>query len=313
MEKHVLFQIPALYRDDFRITGYTFGEGEKSACIVGSLRGNENQQLYICAKLVQRLKKLEAMGRIKKGHQIMVIPSANSYSMNIKKRFWSIDNTDINRMFPGYNQGETTQRIAGGLFEAIHSYTYGMQFASFYMPGNFIPHVRVMKINEEPNAELLQLAKEFNLPYVVSHTPRPYDTATLNYYWQVWGAKAFSIYTTTTDEIDQSSAEQAIAGILNFLTKQGIICGEGLVANESNIVATKQIINIRTKKAGFLVPFVKAGDIVKKDQVLAEIVHTYEGNVLSKIVAPVEGTILFARNEYKTYENTAVYKIIPKE
>ena len=35
--------------------------------------------------------------------------------MNIGKRFWSADNTDINRMFPGYNLGETTQRIAAGV------------------------------------------------------------------------------------------------------------------------------------------------------------------------------------------------------
>ena len=46
MEKKVLFEIKALYRDDFRVTGYSFGEGERSACIVGSMRGNENQQIY---------------------------------------------------------------------------------------------------------------------------------------------------------------------------------------------------------------------------------------------------------------------------
>lgn len=311
MEKKIIFQIPALYRDDFRITGYSFGSGEKSACIVGSLRGNENQQLYICSQLIRRLKQLESEGKLVEGKEILVIPSANAYSMNIKKRFWSIDNTDINRMFPGYNEGETTQRIAGGLFDAINQYTYGMQFASFYMPGNFIPHVRVMKINELPNVELLELAKQFELPYVVSHAPRPYDTATLNYNWQIWGTKAFSIYTTTTDEIDHKSAKQAITGILHFLTKQGVIQDTVNTTTTSAIVATKQIVNVRTKKSGFLDPFVKAGDQVEKGQLLAEIVHTYEGEVLSQITAPIRGTILFARNEYKTYENTAVFKIVP--
>ncbi len=55
----------------------------------------------------------------------------------IKKRFWSIDNTDINRMFPGYDKGETTQRIAAGIFEKIKDYKYGIQFASFYIPGGW--------------------------------------------------------------------------------------------------------------------------------------------------------------------------------
>ncbi len=310
MEKKIIFKIPALYRDDFRITGYTFGEGEKSACIVGSLRGNENQQLYVCAKLVQRLKKLEELGRIKAGHQILVIPSANSYSMNTKKRFWGIDNTDINRMFPGYNEGETTQRIADGLFKEIKDYAYGMQLSSFYMPGNFVPHVRVMRIGDEPNVELLELAKQFGLPYVVSHDPRPFDTATLNYNWQVWNTKAFSIYTTTTQEIDKDSAEQAINAIFNFLAKQGIIEYQGYHGFVSQIVERHDIVTVRNDQAGFMDSAVKAGERVRENQVLAEIIDTYEGEVLSELRSPVNGTILFARNENKAYQNTAVYKII---
>lgn len=56
-----------------------------------------------------------------------------------------MDDTDINRMFPGYNKGETTQRIAAGLFEKLQGYEYGIQMASFYMPGEFIHHVRIVK------------------------------------------------------------------------------------------------------------------------------------------------------------------------
>ena len=56
MKKEVLYEIKAIYRDDFRVTGYTFGEGEKALCIVGSMRGNENQQLFCCSRLVARLR-----------------------------------------------------------------------------------------------------------------------------------------------------------------------------------------------------------------------------------------------------------------
>ncbi|MFI3237884.1 MAG: M14 family metallopeptidase [Lachnospiraceae bacterium] len=310
MEKKILFEIPALYRDDFRITGYTFGTGEQSACVVGSLRGNENQQLYVCAKLIERLKKLEAAGRIIEGKQILVVPSANAYSMNIQKRFWGIDNTDVNRMFPGYNEGETTQRIAGGLFEAIKDYEYGMQFASFYMPGHFVPHVRVMNVNDCMNGKLLRLAKDFGLPYVVSHEPRPFDTATLNYNWQVWETKAFSIYTTTTEEIDKESAEQAIKAILNFLGKQGVIDYRGYDGYVSQVVGKNDIVTVRNEDAGFIDLFVKAGERVEKGQVLAQIIDSYEGHMIRELISPVNGTILFARNESKAYQKSAVFKII---
>ncbi len=119
-------EIHNIYRDDFRLRAFSFGEGEKALCIVGSSRGNEYQQIFTCSRVLQRLKKLEAEGRFEENRQVMVIPTLNPASMNIGKRFWSIDNTDINRKFPGYALGETTQRIAAAVFEVVNKYPIGM-------------------------------------------------------------------------------------------------------------------------------------------------------------------------------------------
>lgn len=140
MQKKIIYELNALYREPMRVVGYAFGDcgdREKSVCVVGSMRGNEVQQMYACSRLIQRLKKLEEQRAVAEGKSILVIPCVNSYSMNIGKRFWSTDNTDINRMFPGYSEGETTQRIAAGVFEAVKDYQIGIQFASNYMPGRF--------------------------------------------------------------------------------------------------------------------------------------------------------------------------------
>jgi len=93
--------------------------------------------MYICSQIVKRLKILEKSGMIREGIEILVMPCVNYYSMNIGKRFWSMDNTDINRMFPGYDLGETTQRIADGVFKQLQGYRYGIQLTSFYQTGNF--------------------------------------------------------------------------------------------------------------------------------------------------------------------------------
>ena len=39
-------------RDNFRIKGYRFGEGEKTMAIVGAMRGDEIQVLHGCRQLV---------------------------------------------------------------------------------------------------------------------------------------------------------------------------------------------------------------------------------------------------------------------
>ena len=128
MKKECIYTLKNLYRDDLNIYGYRFGKGEKAACIVGSIRGNEIQQLYICSQLVKTLKRLEEKGAIVGRNEILVIPSVNHSSMNIGKRFWATDNTDINRMFPGYDEGETTQRMRQGCFRRFRDTATGFSF-----------------------------------------------------------------------------------------------------------------------------------------------------------------------------------------
>ena len=306
MHKRVLYQMDGLYRDDFRITGYEFGQGEKSVCIVGSSRGNEVQQIYCCSKLVRKFRQLEVEGRIEENHKILIIPSLNPYSMNIKKRFWPTDNTDINRMFPGYNIGETTQRIADGVFQEISEYRFGIQFTSFYMPGNFVPHVRLM----EEGYSKTDIASQFGMPYIVVRKVRPYDTTTLNYNWQVWNTQAFSLYTTATEQIDPNGAGQAVLSILNFCASQGIVRYQGPSPVQSKVVIDTDLVSVRTSESGIFEPLVKAGEHVTIGQPLANIIHPYESELLETLYAPVEGKVFFIHNEPLTYANTAVIKLV---
>lgn len=306
MKKRVIYEIKALYRDNFRVTGYEFGEGEKSVCIVGSMRGNEVQQLYVCSLLVKKFKQLEEEGRIKKGHRVLIIPSINPYSMNIQKRFWPTDNTDINRMFPGYDLGETTQRIADGVFQEIKDYTYGIQFTSFYMPGEFMPHIRMM----EEGYSKVELAKQFDMPYVVLRKVRPYDTTTLNYNWQVWDTQAFSFYTTTTSRIDRKSAGQAVLSVLKFLAAQNIVTYNGPRTTASKVVEDVDMVSVQTAKSGIFESLVRVGEHVEEGQPLANIVHPYDGEIMETLYAPLDSVVFFMHSDPLTYADTAVFKLV---
>ncbi len=306
MKKVTVYRIKGLYRDDFRVTGYEFGKGKKTLCIIGSMRGNELQQLYCCSNLVKKFKQLEEEKRIKSGVKILIIPCCNPYSMNIQKRFWPIDNTDINRMFPGFDQGETTQRIADGVFSAIQDYEYAIQFTSFYMPGDFVPHIRMM--NEGYSD--VDTAKLFGLPYVVRRMVRPYDTATLNYNLQVWDTKAYSIFSTTTSRIDTKSAGQAVLAILRFCGNIGIVKYSDKGLHPSRVIDDTELVSVQTAKSGLFDAAVKAGDHIEEGTILANIIHPYDGEIMETLYAPVSGIVFFIHSDPLTYANTAVVKII---
>lgn len=306
MRKEVIYSLSSPYREEMKISAYRFGHGKKAACIVGSIRGNEVQQLYVCSQIIKKLTELEASGAIVSGNEIMVVPSVNHHSMNIGKRFWAVDNTDINRMFPGYNLGETTQRIAAGVFEEVKDYDYGIQFASFYMPGDFIPHVRMMDTGKQSAS----LASLFGLPYVVIRKPRPIDTTTLNYNWQVWDTNAFSIYTNETDEVDEASARQAVAAVMRFLTRMGILRYHNHSGYIATVISEEELTQIKSNVGGIYRRLKHPGEEVHMGDVLAEIVHPFEGEVISQIIAPTEGIIFFAHKKPLVTENEVIYKII---
>ena len=306
MKKEVIYSLKSPYRDEFRITGYRFGKGNKAACIVGAIRGNEVQQLYTCSQLIKELKKLEKRGSITRNNEILVIPSVNSYGMNIGRRFWSADNTDVNRMFPGDDKGETTERIAAGVFENVQGYSYGIQFASFYMPGKFIPHVRMM----ETGYQSPSLANLFGLKYVVIRKPKPFDTVTLNYSWQMWNTNAFSVYTNATDQIDELSAKHAVVAVLRFLTRMGIIKYNSHSGYIASVINEDDLKSVKTEAAGIYRRIKNPGDAVERGDVLAEILDPYEGEIISQILSPTDGVIFFAHTSPLVMENVVGYKII---
>jgi hypothetical protein len=306
MRKETLFSLQGLYREDFKVEGYRFGVGEKSACIVGALRGNEIQQMYVCSLLVNTLKDLESHGSITSNHEILVIPSANSFSMNVGRRFWPIDNTDINRTFPGDVGAEPINYTAASLFESIKGYNYGIQLASFYMAGDFIPHVRMMETGFQ-NASLANL---FGLQYVMIRKPKPMDTATLNYNWQMSGTNAFSIYTNSTDDIDELSARQAVSSILRFLKRMGIVKYNNHSGYIASVIHEQDLVSVKTYDGGFYRRLKNPGDPVFHGDVIGEVIDPCEGFVKSQVVSQTDGIIFFAQKSPTVMSNQVVYKII---
>lgn len=307
MTEKTIYALESVYREPLEIKAFCFGDmSQKTICIMGAMRGNEVQQMYVCARLVKELKKLEINGQITKNTGIMVIPCANYHSMNIGKRFWAMDNTDINRMFPGYDLGETTQRIADGIFSEIQGFEYGIQLASFYQPGQFLTHVKQM-VTEFTSDDGLT---DFGLPYALKRTPRPYDTTTLNYNWQIWNTKAYSLFTHSTDDMKEDSADNAVNAILRFMKNRGIINYPIHPGYVTSVISESDMIQVHSPCGGICRVKTKIGDAVDRGQVIAEILDPLTCEILAEIKAPEKSTVFFHFASPLIVEGTVIFKLI---
>ncbi len=306
MKKDILFTVPSYFRDDMHIVAYRFGKGEKSCAVVGALRGDEVQQLYVCARLVSYLRDVERDGGIQDGKSIMIIPTAIGASMNVEERLWAPEDMDINRRFPGSATGATTERIANAILERVQPYRYGVQLTSFYQPGSFIPHVRMMDTGRQSP----ELGCDFGLPYVYVRKTRSYDKTTLNYNWQLSGTQAYSLYAGKTNEVDEASAEQTFLAIVRFLNNRGIIRSEILPAHPSTIISSEDLIAVHTKNAGLLRRVKFAGAHVRRGEQLAFILNPLDGSVREVLKAPVTGTVFFMENGPFIVEQTPAFYML---
>ena len=314
MRKTTLFTLDTPYREPLSIKAAEFGlpDATRSLAVVGSTRGNEIQQTFICAELINRLQSIEEQGHLAEDVRILVVPSINPFSMNIGERFWAVDQTDINRMFPGYDAGETTQRIAAGLFDAVKDCTFGIQLGSYYLPGDFLSHVRITLANEVSD-EALRIADEFGFPYVVSRMPKSFDTTTLNYNWQVWNTKAFTILSKETDTLNKRAASYVENCILRFMSRTGFIVSiHTTTGSVSEHIKEAELIDVRSEHAGgFFLRKVESGDHVEEGQVLAEVADWFDGHVRERLIAPVAGYVFFSHMNPLINQYTIAFKLIP--
>ncbi len=308
MKKIEIFRMESLYRAPLVVSGWVFGEGAKNTVVVGPTRGNEVQQLYICSQLVRTLKRIEEDGRFIAGKQVEVIPVVNSSSINVGKRFWAMDGTDVNRMFPGYDEGETTQRIAGGVFRHLQGWKNGIQLSSYYLRGDFVPHVRMMQTPyQSPDA-----GDPFGLPFVVQRKTAPIDTTTLNYNWQIWNTRAFSMYTQATSHIDTESAEVCIWSILRFLVSEKVIRLNVHPGTHSVHLMEDELARVHSPQAGIFVPSAGPSDFVEKGGLLGFILDPMTGETLKEVRSKTSGTVFFAYRDPLVMDDQLLFLIVKR-
>lgn len=313
MRQLTLFSLDTPYRETLSIRGFEFGDPEAEPCvaIVGAMRGNEYEQNYICADLVRRLQDMEAAGITNADKRVLVVPSVNPFSMNVSERFWPVDHTDINRMFPGYSQGETTQRIAAGLFSAVSPYAYGIQLCSYYLSGDFTPHVRITRANELSD-EAVAMADDFGFPYVLVHEPNSFDTTTLNYNWQVWETRAFSVYSRDMGGLDVEVAATVQDNILRFLAARGVLDAAAAGGYHSLHISDADLVRVRTKEAGgFFVRSARVGQRVRRGQQLGFVVDAYDGHVREELVSPLDARVFFSHVSPTINQYTLAFSLAP--
>jgi predicted deacylase len=306
MKKIEILKLESLSRAPMVIEGFLFEGSDPDApsiAIVGAMEGKMIQPLYAASRLIDFLKnKLDDKKIL---GDILVIPSINHYALNIHERFWPLDKTNLNMMFPGYDQGETTQRIAKKVFDALEGYTYGISLETRSDLATCLPYVKVFQSGYED----VESARKLGLKVLHHCELESIDTVSLQYNWQLWGTKACSIICPSDEEVVPESANEILEGLINFLSSSEIIDYEIINGYDSTLLTSERIEVVNTPKSGIFILSKKPGQYVAKDEMIGKIVHSLEGEITHRFLAPCDGLITCSYKNALIFENAVAFRI----
>ena len=308
MKEEILFEIASLSRASLRVKGFRFGKGgsHPRCVIVGPMSGTAIDQLWIASQLVHFLKTKEEENSSFIQGEMLIIPTLNPYAFNMGQNFWPLDNTDIDVMFPGYEKGETTQRIAARLFEKTNDFDYAIVLEARKDRVECIPYIKLLKTGYE-NVEDAHL---FGLDLIHHRTPTPTDTVSLNYNWQIWNAKSFSIVSGKKGVFCKKEAQKVLDALIRFIAKKEIISFGVEEGSKGKVITREDIEIVKSETAGLLDCLVVAGDSVQKEQPMAYIYDTLNGELLQTIIAPCAGIISCQYDYPLIFQNAIAYRIV---
>lgn len=322
MLEQTILSLELPYRDPLDVRAFCFGltadrrplatqeelrDLSPRLCVVSGLRGDEIQQTLACSMLVEHLSELEGRGMMSPGNLVMVIPCVNTASMGVGSRFWLADGSDINRAFPGSATGTTTERIAHGVFECVRAFRYGVHLSSFYLEGDFQPHIRVM----HGPGETANHGADFGLPYVTHYQPGPNDTTTLHYNWRSHGTEAYTLYTRQTAVANEGAAKDAVRSVLRFMSARDPLIPAPHGGYRAFELAERSLVPVEVPMGGVCCPRVQVGDVVQRGQTLALVRDLMRGSVLAELEAPCDGVVFYQARRPLVNEQTMAFQIVP--
>lgn len=292
-------------RAPLKVEGFLFGENLSgpSVAIVGAMSGDHINQLYVASRFVEYLRQKEEEGKII--GKILVIPAVNTYALNMGQTFWPLDKTDINMMFPGYAQGETTQRIAAKLFASLQGYDYGIILEGRRDQGMCMPYVKLIRSDYED----MEFAQDLGMRFIHYRPYSPVETVMLQYNWQLWGTKALSVVFGKNGSIDHSVSSEVQGALVRLMSKRGILNVPVFDGFQSNIIDPENITVLKASYAGIFDSLVSCGSSVEKGEILGHITDALSGKKLEKIIAPVGGVLTCQYSHPLIFQNSIAFRI----
>lgn len=311
MNTPTLLRMTAPLRDDFDIPYHDVGPVERTPrlALVAGLHGNELNGVFVLARLAAFLRDVEQGKRpdLRLRERVLLVPAVNVLGVNLLSRVWPFDKIDLNRVFPGLEGGETTQRIAAALLRLTRGAYYRIDIHSSNLDIEELPQVRLYAPNDDERAT----ACLFGLPAVIERPLNKMFMATLVHAWRAHGGENFVLQAGRAGDLQSRHCETLFRSLVAFLDRTGIVEGLTLADDEEDLhyFGLRQSYAVLSEQAGFFVGRIDPGRWVQTGELLGHLYDGFTGDLLKDVHTPVAGLVCSVRRQPLLFEGDLLCRI----
>ena len=192
---------------------------EKRIAVVTGTHGDELEGQFVCYELLRRLKaEPERLRGI-----VDVYPALNPLGIDSITRGIPMFDLDMNRIFPGNEEGPMMESVVYGLMEDLKGADLCVDI---HASNIFLMELPQVRINELTAETLVPLARKINVDFVWVHASATVLESTLAYSLNSIGTPTLVVEMGVGMRITKKYGYQLVEGILNVMKELGVWEGE---------------------------------------------------------------------------------------
>ena len=275
----------------------------KRICIVTGLHGDELEGQYVCYELIKAISNnIENLDGI-----VDIYPTLNPLGIDTVKRGMPTFDLDMNRIFPGSQDGAMAEYMAAKVIEDIKDADMCIDLHSSNI---FLKEAPQVRISEETKETLLPYAKLINTDFIWIQKEKKVQQSTLVYNLNKINVPTLMVEMGVGMRITKEYCFDLVNGILNIMKELGMWRGNIKEVKDPIIASDDKVTFINSNSSGIFIPSADHWKDIKEGEVVGEIIDVLHGELLEKIVSPCNGRIFTLREYPVVYEGSLIARIL---
>ncbi len=263
---------------------------ERRISIVTGTHGDELEGQYVCYELQRRIReRAEFLQGI-----VDVYPALNPLGIDSITRGIPAFDLDMNRIFPGSQDGSMPEYIASKIIEDLSGSDVVIDIHASNIFLREIPQVRINTLSRDP---LVDYAKCLNIDYIWIHGAATVLESTLAYSLNSIGTPTLVVEMGVGMRITKDFGDQLAEGIFVLMKKLGIWNGPVIEPKKPIISEDGKVFFINAGRSGVFLPAVDHWMNVNKGDRIGDIINPLTGELCERITAETDG-VVFTLREY---------------